>query len=161
VHLTGVYLTDMHLTSVYLARVSHSRVLRAGHGWRESLYRHPECFEASDYGRFATHHPGCSPSAQAPSFSSSDNPIMWSPTCCPVMSLSSTLHGGALVPSFGTQGRRNGNPPKPRTYTHGRDRITSLGSMLEMKPPLLERRSAARSLYMMPSPLSAVAVLLS
>jgi hypothetical protein len=45
--------------------------------------------------------------------------------------------------------------------THGRDRITSLRSMLEMRPPLLERRSAARSLYMMPSPTSAVALLLS
>jgi hypothetical protein len=34
--------------------------LRAGHGWRESLYRHQGCFEASDCGRLgrqAADHP--------------------------------------------------------------------------------------------------------
>jgi hypothetical protein len=51
-----------------------------------------------------THHPGCSPSAQAPSLSSSDNLIMWSPIGCPAMFFSSTLNGDAQVPSFGTQG---------------------------------------------------------
>jgi hypothetical protein len=49
-------------------------------------------------------------SPQAPSLSSSDQPIMQSLASCPVVSFSSTLDGDARVPSFGTQGRRNWNP---------------------------------------------------
>jgi hypothetical protein len=48
---------SMHLTSVYLIYESS---LRGGHGWRESLYRHQRCFEASDCGRLgrqAADHP--------------------------------------------------------------------------------------------------------
>jgi len=63
VHLTGVHLTGVYLTGVYLMRVSHKRVLyltgvhvmgvhliyesslRAGHGWRESLYRRRGCLK--------------------------------------------------------------------------------------------------------------------
>jgi hypothetical protein len=43
----------------------------------------------------------------------------------------------------------------------GRDHTVTLGSMFQKRPPLLERCSAARLLYMMTSPFSAVAVLLS
>src|SRR5271155_4982525 len=38
VHLMGVYLINVHLTGVHLIYESS---LRAGPGWRESLYRHP------------------------------------------------------------------------------------------------------------------------
>jgi hypothetical protein len=57
VHLMGVYLINMHLTGVHLIYQSS---LRAGHGWRESLYRHQGRFEASDCGRLgrqAADHP--------------------------------------------------------------------------------------------------------
>ena len=37
VHLMGVHLTGMHLI--------YESSLRAGHGWRESLYRHPGWFK--------------------------------------------------------------------------------------------------------------------
>ena len=66
VHLMGGCIMGVYLTGVYLMRVSHRRVphgrashvyliyessLRTGQGWRESLYRHQRCFEASDCGR--------------------------------------------------------------------------------------------------------------
>jgi hypothetical protein len=58
VYLTGVHLTDVHLTGIYLMRVYLTGVhliyessLRAGHGWRESLYRHQGRFKASDCGQ--------------------------------------------------------------------------------------------------------------
>jgi hypothetical protein len=53
VYLTDVHLTGMHLTGVHLTGVCliYESSLRAGHGWRESLYRHQGCFKASDYGR--------------------------------------------------------------------------------------------------------------
>ena len=57
VYLTGVHLTGVHLMGVYLIYESS---LRAGHGWRESLYRHQRCLEASDCGRLdhqAADHP--------------------------------------------------------------------------------------------------------
>jgi hypothetical protein len=62
VYLLGVYLTDVHLTGVHLTGVYliYESSLRAGHGWRESLYRHQRCFEASDCGRLgrqAANHP--------------------------------------------------------------------------------------------------------
>jgi hypothetical protein len=51
----GVYLTGMHLTSVHLMGgrligvcLIYESSLRAGPGWRESLYRHQGCFEASE-----------------------------------------------------------------------------------------------------------------
>ena len=52
-YLTGVYLTGMCLTGLYLMGVHliYESSLRAGHGWRESLYRHQGCFEASDCWR--------------------------------------------------------------------------------------------------------------
>ena len=42
VHLMWVYLTNVHLTDVHLMGVHliYEASLRAGHGWRESLYRH-------------------------------------------------------------------------------------------------------------------------
>jgi hypothetical protein len=43
VHLTGVHLTGVYVTGVYLIYESS---LRAGHGWRESLYRHPGWFKS-------------------------------------------------------------------------------------------------------------------
>ena len=72
VYLIGVYLKDMHLTGVHLMGVYlidvylmgmhliYESSLRAGHGWRESLYRHQGCFKASDCGRLgrqAAGHP--------------------------------------------------------------------------------------------------------
>ena len=42
VHLMGVYLTGMHLMGVYLI---YEASLRAGNGWRESLYRHQGCLK--------------------------------------------------------------------------------------------------------------------
>ena len=46
--LMGVYLMGMHLMGMYLMGVClmgvyfiYESSLRAGHGWRESLYRHP------------------------------------------------------------------------------------------------------------------------
>src|SRR2546421_8212311 len=57
IHLMGVYLINVHLTGVHLIYESSSR---AGHGWRESLYRHQRCFEASDCWRLrrqAADHP--------------------------------------------------------------------------------------------------------
>jgi hypothetical protein len=57
VHLIDVHLTGVHLMRVYLIYESSSR---AGHGWRESSYRHQGCFEASDCGRLgrqAAGHP--------------------------------------------------------------------------------------------------------
>jgi hypothetical protein len=56
-HLIGVHLIDVHLIGVHLIYESS---LCAGHGWRESLYRHQGCFEASDSGRLgrqAAGHP--------------------------------------------------------------------------------------------------------
>jgi hypothetical protein len=53
----GLYLTGVYLMGVYLIYESS---LRAGRGWRESLYRHQGCFEASDCGRLgrqAAGHP--------------------------------------------------------------------------------------------------------
>src|SRR2546423_3897051 len=50
-------LVGVHLLNVYLFYESS---LLAGHGWRESLYRHPGCFKASDCGRLgrqAAGHP--------------------------------------------------------------------------------------------------------
>src|SRR5271154_552102 len=48
VHLTGVYLMGVHLMGVHLMGIHFIRMhliyessLRVGHGWRESLYRHP------------------------------------------------------------------------------------------------------------------------
>jgi hypothetical protein len=55
--LMGVHLTVVHLICVYLIYESS---LRAGHGWRESLYRHQGCLKASDCGRLgrqAVGHP--------------------------------------------------------------------------------------------------------
>jgi hypothetical protein len=52
VHLMGVYLINLHLI--------YESSLRAGPGWRESLYRHQGCLEASDCGRLgrqAAGHP--------------------------------------------------------------------------------------------------------
>ena len=43
VHVTGVYLMGVYLIGVYLIYESS---LRAGHGWRESLYRHPGWFKS-------------------------------------------------------------------------------------------------------------------
>src|SRR5271170_6900674 len=62
VHLTGVYLIGGYLMSVHLTGMCliYESSLRAGHGWRESLYRHQRCFEASDCGRLgrqAAGHP--------------------------------------------------------------------------------------------------------
>ena len=67
VHLMGVYLTGVHLMGVQLigvylmgVRLIYESSLRAGHGWRESLYRHQRCFKASDCGRLgrqAADHP--------------------------------------------------------------------------------------------------------
>jgi hypothetical protein len=48
---------------------------------------------------------------------------MQSLTSCPVTSFSSALDGDARVLSFGTQGRRNWDPPKPYTHTRGRRRV--------------------------------------
>jgi hypothetical protein len=52
-----MHLTGIHLIGTYLIYESS---LRAGHGWRESLYRHQGCFKASDCGRLgrqaAGHH---------------------------------------------------------------------------------------------------------
>ena len=56
-HLVGVDLTGVYLIGVHLIYESSSR---AGHGWRESLYRHQGCFKASDCGRLgrqAAGHP--------------------------------------------------------------------------------------------------------
>ena len=43
VYLTGLYLTGTHLMSVHLMSMHliYESSLRVGHGWRESLYRHP------------------------------------------------------------------------------------------------------------------------
>jgi hypothetical protein len=82
VHLMGVYLINMYLTGVHLMSVHltglhlmgvcliglhfmgvhliYESSLRAGHWWRESLYRHPGWFKASDCGRLgrrAAGHP--------------------------------------------------------------------------------------------------------
>src|ERR1700733_12147831 len=77
VYLTGLYLTGMHLMSVHLKsmhlicvhltgvylmniHINYESSLRAGHGWRESLYRPQGCFQASDCGRLgrqAADHP--------------------------------------------------------------------------------------------------------
>jgi hypothetical protein len=49
VPLTGVYLTRRtSLTRAFLAGVNliYESSLRAGHGWRESLYRHPGWFKS-------------------------------------------------------------------------------------------------------------------
>jgi hypothetical protein len=48
VHLAGVHVMGIHFMGIHLIYESS---LRARHGWRESLYRHPECFKASDCGR--------------------------------------------------------------------------------------------------------------
>ena len=56
VHPISMYLR-VYLTGVHLIYESS---LRAGHGWRESLYRHQGCLEASDCGRLgrqAAGHP--------------------------------------------------------------------------------------------------------
>jgi hypothetical protein len=48
VHLTGVHLLGVCLMGVHLMGVCliYESSLRAGHGWRESLYRHPGWFES-------------------------------------------------------------------------------------------------------------------
>jgi hypothetical protein len=47
VYLMGVQLTGMQLMGVYLMGMYliHESSLRAGHGWRESLYRHQGYFK--------------------------------------------------------------------------------------------------------------------
>ena len=47
-YLMGVYLMGVCLLGVYLTGVHliYESPLRAGHGWRKSLYRHQGCFEA-------------------------------------------------------------------------------------------------------------------
>jgi hypothetical protein len=60
-----------------------------------------------------THYSRCPPSAQVPSLSSSDSPIMSSPTGHPVVSSSSTLDDDARVPGFGTKWE-----PFEATHTH-------------------------------------------
>jgi hypothetical protein len=62
VHLMGVHLLCMHLVGMHLMGVHliYESSLRAGPGWRESLYRHQGCLEASDCGRLgrqAAGHP--------------------------------------------------------------------------------------------------------
>jgi hypothetical protein len=89
----------------------------------------------------------CSPSAQASSLSSPDELICQSRTNCPVVSFSSTLDGDAQVPSPGTQGCRNGNPPKPHTHTQRQGHAFTLGSYWKWDHPLIERCSAAWQLY--------------
>ena len=48
VYLMGVHLMAMHLIGVRLMGVHliYESSLRAGHGWRESLYRHPGWFKS-------------------------------------------------------------------------------------------------------------------
>src|SRR5271154_5918195 len=44
----------------YVTPIIYESSLRAGHGWRESLYRHQRCLKASDCGRLgrqAASHP--------------------------------------------------------------------------------------------------------
>src|SRR5271155_5055185 len=62
VHLTGVYLMGVHLMGVYLTGVHliYESSLRAGPGWRESLYRHKDVLKLLDCGRLdrqAAGHP--------------------------------------------------------------------------------------------------------
>ena len=62
VHLMGVYLTGVHLMAVHLIGVYliYESSLRAGHGWRESLYRHRRCLKLLNCGRLgrqAADHP--------------------------------------------------------------------------------------------------------
>ena len=67
-----------------------------------------------------THHPGYSPSTQAPSLSSSDNPIMQSPIDCPVVPFVNFRRWCA-----GTQFRDSGAPkwePSETTHVHTRAR---------------------------------------
>jgi hypothetical protein len=49
----GMYLMSVHPTGVHLIGIHfiYESSLRAGPGWRESLYRHQGYFEASDCGR--------------------------------------------------------------------------------------------------------------
>src|ERR1700722_15676538 len=61
-HLIDMHLASVYLISVYLINVHliYESSLRAGPGWRESLYRHQGCFKASDCGRLgrqAAGHP--------------------------------------------------------------------------------------------------------
>jgi hypothetical protein len=74
-----------------------------------------------------THRSRASPSAQAPSLSSPDEPITPFLIRCPVRFILSTLDGDARVSSFGTQGRRNGNLPRPR-IRNGEVRPFTLGT---------------------------------
>jgi hypothetical protein len=53
VHLTDVYLIGMYLTGVHVMGIHfigmhliYESSLRAGHGWRESLYRHSGWFKS-------------------------------------------------------------------------------------------------------------------
>jgi hypothetical protein len=51
---------DLSLSRCCREQAIYESSLRAGHGWRESLYRHQGCFEASDCGRLgrqAAGHP--------------------------------------------------------------------------------------------------------
>jgi hypothetical protein len=62
VHFIGVYLMGVHLMGMHFIRMHliYESSLRAGPGWRESLYRHQGCFKASDCGRLgrqAAGHP--------------------------------------------------------------------------------------------------------
>ena len=61
VHLTGVHLISVHPMGMHLnVYLIYESSLHAGHGWRESLYRHQGCFKASDCGRLgrqAAGHP--------------------------------------------------------------------------------------------------------
>src|SRR2546421_6486439 len=67
VHLMGVHLMSVHLVSVYLMGVHliYESSLRVGHGWRESLYRHPGWLKS--FWLWATRPSGCwSPLERAP-----------------------------------------------------------------------------------------------
>src|SRR2546423_82801 len=62
VYLTGLHFMSVHLIGVYLIYESS---LRAGHGWRASLYRQPGWFKS--FGLWATRPSGCwSPLERAP-----------------------------------------------------------------------------------------------
>jgi hypothetical protein len=64
VHLTGVHLMGVYPMGVYFIGVNlmdvhliYESSLRAGHGWRESLYRHPGWFKS--FWLWATRPSGC------------------------------------------------------------------------------------------------------
>src|SRR5271155_1917530 len=84
--------------------------LRAGHGWRESLYRHQRCFKASDCGRLgrqATGHPWSALRV----VKAAEKTAQW-PRCCSKPKQQLCIHNGTRAHYLNYLQKREGEAGK-------------------------------------------------